>query len=206
MVINTLRLIIVGFACWLMTGCQLLKPVNVEKHSYLLQQTPVKLPTYTRTARVLLVQPPETKPVFDRNDMAYMANSYKIAYYAKNEWAETPSQMLLPLLARTLQATHYFNAVMSSVNPSHYDFSLSSQILQFQFNFSQHTPSFQFLLRVELHNAVMNKVIATQDFYTNVDMQATNPQQGVRAANRATKMMLRKVALFVVKMIKRQHG
>ena len=41
----------------------------------------------------------------DMNDfttqMAYSTEAYQIAYFAKNEWAETPSQMIQPLIVKT---------------------------------------------------------------------------------------------------------
>jgi cholesterol transport system auxiliary component len=72
-----------------------------------------------------LVLVPETEALYATTQMAYTIQAYQIAYFSENEWAETPSQMIQPLIVETLRHTHYFSEVMSVPDFGRHTFALS---------------------------------------------------------------------------------
>ena len=78
--------------------------------------------------KILLISVPETIPVYNTTEMAYMIKPYQIAYFSLNQWAETPAEMLQPLLVQTLQNTHHFKAIVTPPYSGHFDYVLNTQI------------------------------------------------------------------------------
>lgn len=58
--------------------------------------------------------------------------------------------MLQPLLARTLQSTHYFSAVLMPPYPSRYSCALRTKIVELTQDFTTDPPQLEFTLRPEL--------------------------------------------------------
>jgi hypothetical protein len=62
--------------------------------------------------------------------MAYTVKPYQLAYYRDNQWAETPAQMIQPLLVRTLQQTGFFQAILSPPDSGHASYALRTEIME----------------------------------------------------------------------------
>jgi len=144
----------------------------------------------------LLVQTPETQPTFNTTQMAYSIRPYQVAYFSKNQWAETPAEMFAPLLVRTLQKTHFFRAVVTPPFLGRPDYILSTQILDLQQDFTHYPALLRLTINVQLIRFSSNQVIASQFFNEQQPMMYRTPYSGVIAANRATENILRKMAQF----------
>ena len=115
------RLIIILLGALSLTGCSMFSPVAVDDSStYMLTTIPSNIPKHARGAGTILVMTPDTQPAYNTNHMAYTTKKYQIAYFGRNQWAETPSQMLLPLIVQTLQNTQYYRAVAASPYNANY--------------------------------------------------------------------------------------
>ena len=77
-------------------GCALLSAPPPQASKQLLNKMPAELPQRSPNGAVLVVYPPQTRPVYDTTEMAYMTRPYEIAYFSQHEWAEPPAQMLQP--------------------------------------------------------------------------------------------------------------
>lgn len=98
----------------ILSGCSMLAPVKPEQTSnYVLNRVPSNIPHKSGHGGTILVLQPDTRPVYNTTRMAYTDKPYQVAYFGQNEWAETPSQMLQPLIMQTLQNTHHYHAVVS---------------------------------------------------------------------------------------------
>jgi cholesterol transport system auxiliary component len=124
--------------------------------------------------------------------------AYQIAYFSKNEWAETPSQMIQPLVVKTLRNTHYFSAVLSSPYFGPHTFALRIEILELRQDFSSEPAMLQLAMRIYLSREATNQVVATKELSVREPMPERNPYAGVLAANEAMPRVLREVAKFVV--------
>jgi cholesterol transport system auxiliary component len=182
----------------LLPGCALLSPATPETIKAVLNKMPPELPQRASRAAVLVVFPPQTRPLYDTAQMAYTIRPYEVAYFAQHEWGETPGQMLQPLLVRTLQNTHYFSAVLSPPYAGHYSYALRTEIRELVADFSSEPAELQLSLRFQLSEGATGRIVATREISVREPMQDRTPYGGVVAANDATAKALLDLARFVL--------
>jgi len=182
----------------LLTGC--LSPVKSNNNeTYMLYRTPDALPKKHKHPVSLMVQMPYAVPVYDTTQMAYTTLPYKISYFSQNSWAETPSQMIEPLIVQTLQKAHYFKNVVSAPYVGHYDYLLSTTILMLEQDFLYEPSVVRFKMRAQLSNAATSRVVATKEFSVTQPVRLNSPYGGVLAANAAVSKVLSQLAVFCQK-------
>lgn len=169
-------------------------PVNTA----LLDQLPADIPRRPASRMALLVFPPEARPALDTPQMAYSLRPHHIAYFARNQWAETPPQMLHPLLLRTLETTGAFTAVLAPPTPGGPTLGLRTEIIELVQDFSQDPPLLRLALRVRLSDEGANRVLAAREIAATEAMRQKAPSAGVLAANQAVAGALREIAAFVL--------
>lgn len=196
------RLAIVVLLVLTGAGCTLLSPVKIETKREVLNQMPLAIPQQATHPATLLVLPPETNPIFATTRIAYMLRPYDVAYFTQNEWSATPAQMLMPLLIKTLEGTHYFSQVFTPPYPSSYTYALRTEIVDLTQDLTNKSAAVQLSLRVQLIDGATNRIIATQEITQREPMQNKTPYSGVVAANNATAKALQEVAGFVLANIK----
>ena len=181
----------------LLSGCSVFAPVKTEQaNTYVLNALPqpiIKKPTHPIT---ILVMVPEASAIFDTTQMAYSTQIYKISYFAKHAWANTPAQMLQYLLMQSLQNTHYFYAVGTPSTMGQFDYVLSTQLIQFYQRFAVSTSDIVLVLKAQITRASSNRVIASKQFSVIEHAPENTPYGGVIAANRATANLLSQVTKF----------
>ena len=182
----------------LFSGCALFSPVKIDTKKNVLNNTPVDLPSETTHSATLLVLVPETMPAYATTQMAYSTQAYQIAYFSQNEWAETPSQMIQPLIIKTLRNTHYFSEVLSPPYFGRHTFALHVEILELKQDFTSEPATLQLAMRIYLSREATNQIIATKELSVREPMLERNPYAGVVAANEAMPKLLRELAKFVV--------
>lgn len=179
----------------LLSGC--FGPIQTEPTStYVLNTIPSCIPKRTTRPITLLVLQPDTRPVYNTTQMAYTIKPYQVAYFGRNQWAETPSQMLQPLIVQSLQSTHYFRAVVTPPYAGQYNYLLSTQILELQQNYVRCPNVVEFSVRAQLLRGETNQVVATKQFTVAVPIRRRTPYSGVFAANQATGIMLAELTNF----------
>lgn len=179
----------------LIAGCSL-KPVQYSPtQTYVLNPS---IPTITAkpTQLTLLIEAPKATQAFDTTQMAYVNKPYQLTYFSYNQWADTPAQMLQPLLVQTLQSTNHFHAVIATANSTKYDLVLKTTVLQLQQSFLQKPSQIQFNVRVQLVNNTSHQVIETQQFNVAESASEDTPYGGVVAANKATEKLLQQITQF----------
>jgi cholesterol transport system auxiliary component len=182
----------------LFSGCALFSPVKIDTKQNMLNDIPLDLPSENTRSATLLVLIPETAPVYATTQMAYTTRAYQIAYFGQNEWAETPSQMIQPLIVKTLRNTHYFSEILSPPDFDRHTFALRIEILELKQDFTSEPAVLQLTMRFYLIREETNKVIATNELSVREPMSERNPYAGVVAANEAMAKLLRELAKFVV--------
>lgn len=181
----------------LISSCTLLSPVKSEPATkYVLSSLPDHIPKKRVQVGTMLVLPPETRPLYNTTQMAYTLLPYQVAYFAKNKWAETPSQMLQPLIVDALQRTHYFHAVMMPPYVGQYDYVLNTHILTLQQDYSRLPARIQLTVRAEISHVATNQLIAAREFSIQEPIWQKTPYAAVIAANRATANLLRQLISF----------
>jgi cholesterol transport system auxiliary component len=181
-----------------LAGCSSFSPVNMDTKKNVLDDIPLDLPRESTHAATLLVLIPETVPAYATTQMAYSIEAHQIAYFTKNEWAETPSQMIQPLIVETLRNTHYFSEVLSPPDFGRHTFGLRVEILEIKQDFTSTPAMLRLAMRISLARDATNQIIATKELSVSQSMSERNPYAGVVAANEAMPKLLRELAAFVV--------
>jgi len=178
-------------------------PVSVEPvNRYMIDKVPCVAPQ-SRANTTLLVLLPDTQARYNTSLMAYTICPYQIDYFVKNQWAETPAQMLTPLMVQTLQNTHRFKVVSSSGDYGQYDFILNSQLIELVQVFSCNCSYVRLKINVQWVNAVSNKLVGSKQFCLIEPAPCPTPYGGVIAANRATQRFLEQLAVSTVNILPR---
>lgn len=177
-------------------ACSLFKPIQIEPlHYYTLTTYPGACPARCSRGTILVTQP-RANAMYNSPRMIYSPDCYQLQFFTKNRWADTPPQMLHPLLIKSLQNTGYFQAIINTPTTTCYDWILNTQLLSFQQEFLTPSSRFRMGIRAQLINAQSNRIIATKDFIVVQKTPIDNPHGGAMAANIATRKMLRKINNF----------
>ena len=181
-----------------LAGCALAPAAEAPLTHSLIDQLPDDLPRRAPSSSTLLVYPPEARPAVDTLQMAYAPQPHQLAYYARNQWAETPPQMLQPLLVQSLAATGAFAAVVTPPHTPGGTLGLRTEITDLVQDFTQEPPVLRLTLRVRLSDERTQKVLGARDITQREPMQQKAPGAGVAAANAAMARALREIAQFVL--------
>jgi cholesterol transport system auxiliary component len=175
-------------------------PVKSETPTtYLINAAPHPLAQKRNHHLILLVNTPDGNSVYNTTAIAYTTHPYQIGYFVKSVWAETPTQMLQPLITQTLQRTHYFRLVGSSASVSQYSYILNTHLVKLVQDFSRTPHLLHFSLRAELINAGSSQVIASKEFSVDELIACDDTYSGVVATNRAVARVMSQLARFTVR-------
>lgn len=181
-----------------LAACALLSAPESATVSAVLDKVPETVPHRDARQVTLLVLPPQAKPAYDTTQMAYSPRAYEVAYFRHYQWAETPSQMLQPLLVRTLEATGYFSAILTAPYSGRYSYALRSEIIEFTQDFTSQPPMLRLSLRLALSAQAAERPVVTTQISLREPLQEKTPYAGVVAANDAMAKALQDVARFVL--------
>jgi len=192
------RTTMVAVCLSLCSGCALLSPVKIETQKNVLNKIPIDVPSEKTRPATLLVLAPETNAIYDTTQMAYTTEAYQIGYFSQNEWAETPSQMIQPLIVQTIRNTGFFSEVVSPPHFGRHTFALRTEIQELKQDFTSDPATLQLAMRFDLSREATNKITATKELSVQEPMREKTPHAGVVAANDAMAKLLRELAKFIV--------
>ena len=181
----------------LVCGCAALPAPRAETpRIYLLEARLASGPERPKRDLVLAVSPPRAWPGFDTSGMAYLRQPHELDYFVKNRWADAPSRMLGPVLARALEQDGNFRAVvpMPGVVPA--DLRLDTEIVRLLHDFSAQPSRVRLTLRAQLVDLRDKRMLAAREFDETETASSDDAAGGAGAANRALERMLRQLADF----------
>ena len=179
-------------------SCTALAPQAENVTLYLLAP---ELPHESSVARhdiVIAVAPPQAWPGFDTEQIAYVRKPYELDYFTASRWADTPARMLAPLLARALERTGGFRAVVALLSTVGADYRLDTEILRLRQNFAVQPSRSELTLRAQLVDLRNRRVVASRVFEETENAPSEDAFGGVVAANAALQRALGKLAAFCV--------
>ncbi len=144
----------------------------------------------------LVVVVPRAAAGYDSTRMVYLQRPQELQAFAFNEWADTPAQMLAPMLVRALQDSGAFRAVLLAPSAATGRWRLETHLLRLQQDFTTRPSQVRLTLRAVLLDSSTRQVIATREFDASVPTQADNPVAGAAAAQQAAQRVLADVAAF----------
>jgi cholesterol transport system auxiliary component len=144
----------------------------------------------------LIVNPPHGAAGFDSRRMIYLREPHERAYFAHNQWVDTPARMLAPLLTSALQRSGAFRAVVQTPSTAAGELRLDTDVIRLQQEFMQKPSAVRFTLRAVLTDNSTRRVLGSREFEAVVPAPSDNPQGGVLAANDAVHKVLEEVTAF----------
>jgi cholesterol transport system auxiliary component len=158
-----------------------------------------------RTDRAtLLVSVPKPQPGFDTPRMAYLLRPHELSYYAFNQWADTPSRMLAPLLVQAMEMTGLWRAVVQAPSTVRAEFRLDCDNLVLEQQFFS-ASRVRLALRAQLIDVKRQSVMDARDFEVFEDAPS-DAYGGVIAANRATARLLAGVVEWTAAIMDKSTG
>lgn len=142
----------------------------------------------------LLVSVPRAKAGFRTQRMAYSVREHEVRYFALNQWADTPSRMLLPSLVESLERTKIWRTVVQMPSTIRGDFRLDTENVEVQQEFFQQPSRVRLTLRMQLTGLRDHRSMGTREFTVLEDAPSDDPYGGVVAANRAVAKLLEGVS------------
>ncbi|KTD33402.1 transport protein [Legionella nautarum] len=174
-------------------------PIKLQQsNAYKLDAYSSKQFTSQASKQSILITVPEAVAGYQTEDMLYMKKPFELSSFTKNVWVDPPAEMLLPLIAQSLQRSGYFNAVTSTTNSELTDYRLDTQLMELQQNFITTPSHIDLVVKVVLSHVSDNRVVASRLFSQRVKCPADTPYGGVTAANIATKNFTAEATAFVV--------
>lgn len=189
-------------AVWLMAllllgGCAPFQPVTTDAPSlFRLEAEMERAPAAKRGGLTLLVSPPRAWPGYESPSMVYVRKPYELETFANNQWVDTPARMLMPLLARALERSANFRAVVQAPPPVVADMRLDTEIVRLQQEFTAHPSRIHLTLRAQLVDLKAGQIMASSEFDLLEDAPSDDPYGGVIAANRAVHRALEQLIEF----------
>jgi cholesterol transport system auxiliary component len=153
------------------------------------------------TAVTLIVTPPHAAAGFDSPRMMYLRRADQLEYFAHNEWIDTPSRMLAPLIVAAVESRATFRAVVSTPSPAQGEVRLDTEILRLQQEFMNTPGQVRFTLRAYLVENTTRRVIATREFEAVAAAPSEDPRGGVTAAHAAVRSVLAELADFCTRSV-----
>jgi cholesterol transport system auxiliary component len=188
-------------AAALLPACAAFAPEEADMRSALLDKLPAEVPRARCAPAVLAVARPDARPVYDTAQMAYTLRPHQVAYFARHQWAETPGQMLHPLLVRTIERTGCFGVVLAQpgAGATH---TLRADIVELVQDFTQEPPVLRLGLRVRLDVVGSTRPPVQRDVTVTEAMRQKDPLAGVDSANDAVARALEQTAAFVLEQMR----
>lgn len=183
----------------LLAGCTGLRAPQTESiHLYVLDARPAIKVAQAKRDLVLTVSMPRARPGFDTPQMAYLQQPHELDYFVTHRWADTPSRMLGPLLAQSLEQTGSFKAIVQTPSMVPGDIRLDTELIRLQQDFGSKPSRVQLTLRAQLIDVAGKRVIAVKLFDESETAPSDDAYGGVIAANRVLQRVLGQLAEFCV--------
>jgi cholesterol transport system auxiliary component len=184
-------------AVGMLAACAGIAPPAVDEVStYVLDARPVVGRLPARPDTIISVGTPHAWPGFDTPRMAYVKQPHELEYFVKSRWVDAPARMLAPLLARTLEQSGAFGAVMRAPGAVAGTVRLDTELVRLQQEFVESQSRVRVTLRVQLVDVRERRVIGAREFEEIEEVAADNAYAGVVAMNRALERVLPRIAEF----------
>jgi cholesterol transport system auxiliary component len=191
-----------ALAAWLgaaaLAACTFGGAGDPVQHTYLLGgDGPARAaapPADPRAAATLLVGQPQALAGFDTPRMAYVARPHEVSYYAASQWADVPGRMVAPLLARALERTGAWRAVVQGAGAVRADYRVDADSLTVAHELFEKPSRVRLALRLQLVETRERRVLGTRAFEVVEAAPGDDAYGAALAANRALPKLLEQAA------------
>jgi len=146
---------------------------------------------------VIQLNPPQAEPGFETPRMVYLKRPYELEYFAVNQWADTPANMVAPLLAQSLSLSGIWRDVVLLPSLVSGDYRLDVYGFTLQQEFFQQPSRVRVTARAQLVDLKQATIVGMQRFETIEPAPSENAYGGVVAANRAVAVLLDQIGSWL---------
>jgi cholesterol transport system auxiliary component len=191
-----------------LAGCgSLFAPSPPAPHFYTLDTMAPRAPAppaaIAATAAVVIVAVPRAEAGFDTDRIVYVLEEHRLQPYADNQWIDTPSKMLAPLISEAMSRTGSFGAVLTAPSRVPGQWELQSDIVRLQLEVA--AARFRFTLHVVLIETQTRTVVLTREFDASAPVSGASPAAAVAAANVVVADVLQQVAAACASEVAGRH-
>jgi cholesterol transport system auxiliary component len=181
------------------SGCISFRGGSEAAHTYQLSLEGVQREMHAADGNSPVVQlsPPQAEPGFETPRMVYLKRPYELEYFAANQWADTPANMVAPLLAQSLSQSGILRDVvlLPSLIPGDYRLDVYGFALQQEF--FQQPSRVRVTARAQLVDLKLSMIVGMQRFEAIEPAPSENAYGGVVAANRAVAALLDQITVWL---------
>lgn len=176
---------------WLLAACAPFnRPVTPSTRLYLLERAvggqELKLPRHPG-CRLLLVEGLRAAPGYRSSRMVYRREAHRLDFFAYHRWADTPAEMLHPLLLGAIETSGLCAGVTGPTTPVAADHRLEVELLVLQQEIADAGGRVSLEVRMRLYGR--GCLLGTGRFREE-ERAAADPGSGAEAANRAAGRMV----------------
>lgn len=180
-----------------LAACTGLAPPAADDVSvYVLDARPAVETRAGPTGAVLAIAVPRAWPGFDTPRMAYVKQPHELEYFAKSRWADTPARMLAPLLARALEQSGAFAAIVQNPSALPATQRLDTELVRLQQEFGGGPSRVRITLRARIVDMAERKIVAAREFEEDETAASEDARAGVAALNRALARLASRLVEF----------
>ena len=184
---------------WLVAGCAPFQQPPQESPSlHVLQPGALSTPALRRSTAVVEVGVPRATPGFDTPRIAYVERPYSIDYYSRGEWADAPARMIGPLVARALDRSGAFAAVVEAPTSVQSTLRVDLELVRLQQDFTVAPSRADLAIRAQVVDVRARRVLATLLVEETEPAAAQDAYGGVAAANAALGRAIERIVALVV--------
>lgn len=181
------------------SGCISFRGGSEAAHTYQLSLEGAQREVHAADGNSPVVQlsPPQAEPGFETPRMVYLKRPYELEYFAANQWADTPANMVAPLLAQSLSQSGIWRDVvlLPSLVPGDYRLDVYGFALQQEF--FQQPSRVRVTARAQLVDLRLSMIVGMQRFEAIEPAPSENAYGGVVAANRAVAALLDQITVWL---------
>ena len=144
----------------------------------------------------LIISAPQASNGLNSTHMLYVPRANEIGYFVQSQWVDSPSAMLMPLIAQAIQSTGVFKAVISNPTSAISQFRMDTELVKLEQSFLVKPSQVQFALRAVIINTTTRSVVARRDFSAVMPTPTEDAYGGVIAAQRAVQVVTAELATF----------
>lgn len=146
---------------------------------------------------VVQLSSPQAEPGFETPRMVYLKRPYELEYFATNQWADTPANMVAPLLAESLRQSGLWRDVVLLPSLVQVDYRLDLYGFALQQEFFQQPSRVRVTALAQLVDLKQSTIVGMQRFESIEPAPSENAYGGVLAANRAVAGLLDQIVSWL---------
>ncbi|MBH0208206.1 MAG: hypothetical protein HP495_06765 [Nitrospira sp.] len=181
------------------SGCISFRGGSEAAHTYQLSLEGAQREVHAADGNSPVVQlsPPQAEPGFETPRMVYLKRPYELEYFAANQWADTPANMVAPLLAQSLSQSGIWRDVVLLPSLVSGDYRLDVYGFALQQEFFQQPSRVRVTARAQLVDLKLSMIVGMQRFEAVEPAPSENAYGGVVAANRAVAALLDQITVWL---------